>query len=644
MKKLLLVLLLVIFFNPLFSQHIFHDQVCKIAHSEKLLKGPKFPTEKKNNITGNYDIKYQRMHWYVNPEVYYISGKITTRFIIPQTPSDTINFDLSDSLTVDSIKYHSNNILFTHTKNLIKIQFPSIIPINTLDSVTVYYKGKPSTSGFGSFIQSSHANDSIIWTLSEPFGAADWWPCKQDLSDKIDSIDVFVTTPSPYRVASNGLLISELISGGNKTYHWKHKYPITAYLVAIAITNYAYYSNYATLTNGTLEILNYVFPEDLNTAQTQTPGIVPILQLFDTLIEPYPFSSEKYGHAQFGWGGGMEHQTMSFMGSFGHELMAHELAHQWFGNKVTCASWEDIWLNEGFATYLTGLTYEHMFNGFWWPLWKKGTINSIVSLPDGSVKVDDTTSVSRIFSSRLSYKKGAYVLHMLRWVMGDSAFFSGVRNYLTDLQLSYGYAYTSDLQQHLENSSNLNLTEFFSDWYHKEGFPSYQITYEQTGSNITVKINQTQSHPSVSFFEMPVPIKFFAWDADTTVIFNHTSSGELFSFTWNHSIDSLQFDPELWILSANNTISVGIQDLVNQSGMGKIYPNPAKEYINIIIPESEKGNIKLSIADVSGKLQLTRNAINESTFILDISALPKGFYTLKIQGLHSTQNLKFIKE
>ncbi|MBV6460716.1 MAG: hypothetical protein HJHJAOHD_00831 [Flavobacteriales bacterium] len=643
MKQTLILFCTFALTGNLFSQQIFHDQVCKIAQSEKLTKGAKVPIDKKNNITGNYDIKYQRMHWQVNPQVYYIAGNITSYFTIPQNGTDTINFNLSDSLTVDSIKYHSSNISFIHANNLLKVQFPSVIPINTLDSVTVYYQGKPSTSGFGSFIQTSHANDSIIWTLSEPFGAADWWPCKQDLSDKVDSVDIYVTTPAQYRVASNGLLISEINLGGNKTFHWKHKYPITAYLVAIAVTNYAYYSNYATLTNGTLEILNYVFPEDLLTAQAQTPGIVPILQLFDTLIEPYPFSNEKYGHAQFGWGGGMEHQTMSFMGSFGHELMAHELAHQWFGDKVTCASWEDIWLNEGFATYLTGLTYEHMFNGFWWPLWKKGTINSIVSLPDGSVMVDDTANVSRIFSSRLSYKKGAYVLHMLRWVMGDSAFYAGVKNYLNDSQLSYGYAYTSHLKQHLENTSNLNLTEFFNDWYYKEGYPSYQITWEQTGSNITVKIDQTQSHPSVSFFEMPVPIKFFAGNTDTTVVFKHTSSGELFSFTWNHSIDSLQFDPSLWIISANNTISVGIQDLVNQSGMAKVYPNPAKDFINILFPANEPFS-QITIFDVNGKMVLHQQITEREKHLVNVKSLPKGFYTLKLQGQKSIQNHKFVKD
>jgi len=351
--------------------------------------------------TSNYDLKYHRMVFEINPEIDYIKGAVTSYFKPVVSGFNQMYFDFSNVLTIDSIMYHGITLSYTQAVgNVLQITLPNVLPQNILDSITVYYQGTPvaSSNGFGSFIQSSHNNDSIIWTLSEPYGALEWWPCKQDLNDKIDSIDVIVTTPQKYRVASQGLLVGETQSGTNKIYHWKHRYPIAAYLISVAITNYAVYTNVAPLSTGNLNILNYVFPEDSATAAGFTPSIIPIIQLYDSLFGAYPFMNEKYGQAQFGWGGGMEHQTMSSVSNFSFSLMAHELAHQWFGDKVTCASWSEIWLNEGFATYLTGLSHKYLAPTYW-QVWKEQVLNSIVSLPNGSVYNTDTTSVSRTFKA-----------------------------------------------------------------------------------------------------------------------------------------------------------------------------------------------------------------------------------------------------
>lgn len=389
------------------------------------------------NLITDYDIHYHRCVWHVDPAQRYIRGEITTYFAPISAGFDTIRFNLSDSLTVDSVKYHTSSVPFIHADEMLTIPLPAPINIFDPDSVSVYYHGVPPTTGFGSFATEMHEGVPVMWTLSEPYGASDWWPCKNSLTDKADSIDVIITSPAAYRGASNGILVSEVISGNDKTCHWKHRYPIATYLVCMAVTNYASYSDWVPFESTLVEVLNYVYPEDSASAASQTPRVIPVMQLFDTLFGLYPFANEKYGHCQFNWGGGMEHQTFSFMGSFGHELVAHELAHMWFGDMVTCGSWEDIWLNEGFATYLSGLTYEHMFNGEWWMPFKRNRIDKVTSQPDGSVWCDDTTSVSRIFNSRLSYAKGAMILHQLRWVIGDLAFFTAVNNYLYDPNLTY---------------------------------------------------------------------------------------------------------------------------------------------------------------------------------------------------------------
>src|SRR5690606_6891199 len=138
-------------------------------------------------------------------------------------------------------------------------------------------------------------------------------------------------------------------------------------------TNYQVDVQYAPLSTDSLLMLSYAYPEDFGMVSSAATSLLPKITLFDQLFGPYPFAAEKYGHAQFSWGGGMEHQTMSFMGSFHPEIMSHELAHQWFGDKVTCGSWAEIWLNEGFATYLSGLAYEHHSPNFCNP-WKQAKI------------------------------------------------------------------------------------------------------------------------------------------------------------------------------------------------------------------------------------------------------------------------------
>ncbi len=614
------------------------EQKAQEAKTRSLLSG----------ALNNYDLKYHRCEWEIKPDTNYIKGAITSYFKPTISGFNQLQFDLSTVLTVDSVKYHTITLLsYTQlTGDILQITFPGIIPINTLDSLTVYYRGSPKSSGFGSFVQTYHNGTPIIWTLSEPFGAKDWWPCKQNLVDKIDSVEVIVTTPQVNRVASNGLLISEITSGSNKIYHWKTNYPIAAYLVAIGVTNYAYYSDYVPLSSGnSLQVLNYVYPEDLTFAQSLTPDIINIIQFYDSLTIEYPFAKEKYGHAQFGWGGGMEHQTMTFVTSFNHPLLAHECAHQWFGDHITCGSWQDIWLNEGFATYFEGLTEKRFFPDTWMA-WKQNKINSVTLAPNGSVLCDDTTIVSRVFNGALSYNKGAYLLYMLNLKLGDSLFFLSLKNYLNDPNLAYKYAHTPDLKAHFESTSGQNLNSFFNEWYYSKGYPSYQLFWQQIGSGVILKINQTQSDPSVSFYEMPVPVKFMGVGKDTTIVFAHTFSGQSFSSTINFPIIKVVFDPELHIYSANNSVT-GIIDYSAIKDQITIYPNPIKNTISIAVRLMNPDELSFDVFDMAGKKVISEkeNMINGiSTEIIATESLAEGEYILKIIGKEINYSQKIVKK
>ena len=422
-----------------------------------------------NLNTGNYDLKYHRLELDLDPSVAFLSGDITTYFEAKDNMSD-ITFDLSSNMIVSQVEQRGTSLTFTqNSDDELVVTLPVIQNIGVLDSLTISYSGNPISSGLGSFVQQTHNGDPTIWTLSEPYGAKAWWPCKQDLIDKIDSIDVFITSPhfnptdEEYIAVSNGLEQSQIINGDDKTTHFRHRHPIPAYLIAISVTNYEVYSHQVSNNGNPFEIVNYVYPESLANAQASTPVTVDIMDLFINLFEAYPYEDEKYGHAQFGFGGGMEHTTVSFMGGYSRNLIAHELAHQWFGNKITCGSWKDIWLNEGFATYLSGLVYENLDGNNVFTIWKQQRINSITSQTGGAVYLSDidTTSVSRIFSSRLSYNKGSMVLHMLRKKLGDTNFFQALQDYLSTPEHAYDYAKTEDFISIVETSSGEDLTEFF---------------------------------------------------------------------------------------------------------------------------------------------------------------------------------------
>lgn len=601
------------------------------------------------------DITYHRFDWVIEPGIRYIKGSVTTYFKVVK-PTNNVSFDLDEALKVDSVKFQGAKATFSQQNKILSIT-TSNLALNAFDSVTVFYQGVPPTTGFGSFEQRIRGSTAEIWTLSEPYGSRDWWPGKMDLQDKIDSTDILVTTHPTYRVASNGLLVEEYLkSAQSKVFHWKHRYPIVNYLVAIAVTNYEQFSDKIPLSRGdSLYVLNYAYPEEVNTIKTSARRVLPIIRLFDSIVGDYPFKKEKYGQARFGWGGGQEHQTFTFLVNYATDLMAHELAHQWFGDKVTCGSWEDIWLNEGFATYMTGLYYQKLEPNNWQG-WKINTMASATRSPSGSVFVDDTTSVNRIFSSQLSYNKGAYVLRMLQWKLGDEAFFKGINNYLNDPALAYGFARTNDLKRHLEATGKQDLTEFFKDWFYGQGYPTYKIQYV-TGDilrAVTIIVTQTQSNAAVSFFEMPVPIRIKGTNGkDTTLVLNNTfnASSNMQIFNVNlptiPSIASVEFDPDLWILSKGNSVSstTPTQDIENQNRM-IISPNPVVDALSVLYKNDTNESVMIDIINTAGEVVFNEKremAVGDNTLILSIPHLQTGFYFLRMASGKGQAVKKFMK-
>lgn len=594
-----------------------------------------------NPNTLNYDLQYQRMDVSLDPAVKNISGSVTSHFK-PTQNMGSIYFDLSNTLTVSQVKYHGANITSFQqlsTKE-IKIDFPASIPANTLDSLTIYYSGVPSSanSAFSTGLQSG---TPVLSTLSEPYGAQDWFPTKQSLNDKIERFDFKITTPNAYSVAANGKLMSETsLPNNQKLTFWRTMYPTPAYLIALSITNFVKLTD--TIGNPPFPFLNYIYPSTQTVASNMTniDWTKQIMNTFETYFGEYPFRNEKYGHMEYMYGGGMEHQTMSSMGGWGKTLIAHELAHQWFGDKVTCGAWNDIWLNEGFATFGEHLAYEKLImSNAEFLNYLQSQISYITGSVGGSVYIPDSglSNVNRIFDSRLTYAKGGYVLRMLKWILGDTAFYQALKEYHARPALAYNYVRTSDFNASLLQSTGKDFTEFFNDWVTGEGYPTYTIKWQQSGNQTLFKVSQTQSSSTVSFFEMPLPIKVNGTGGQTAyLVLNNTSNNQYFQEAVSFPIASVQFNYEYQILEKNSTVT---QDntlsvfSVEKESFG-LYPNPAK---NELFLKGIHKAADFSIHAIDGKL--VKQGIYQPGKTIGISDLVPGAYIFTVDE----KNIKFIK-
>jgi len=593
--------------------------------------------------TSNYDLKHASI--YIAPSLIsnFIKGKITYSYKILQ-PSQSIEFDASDNLTISKVIWNNINLNYTHNNDILTVAFPNLQSIKT-DSILIEFEGNPSATGLGSYNEDKHGDDSVkvVWTLSQPYGSRDWMPCKMTLSDKIDSFEITIETDSGYMGVSNGLLINSLtLPNGKNAYHWSQHYPIATYLIAFAVTNYDTFHLSANTKNGAIPLHFYHFPESKQEWERDAIHVQNCMTLFDSLFGNYPFPRDHYGETQFMWGGGMEHQTNSFMYNLWFELVAHELAHQWFGDKVTCGSWQDIWLNEGFATYLAGLAYENI-QPIYWKAYLQTIGRRASSLEKGSVFVTDTNNVARIFSGALSYSKGAYVLHMLRWKISDSLFYHSLNSYLNDSSLIYGFSSTADLKNHIEKAIGRDFTPFFQQWVYGSGYPSYTLLWSQKNELLDLKLLQRTSDPeSVNFFDFKVELRVLGKDIDTIILVDNTFSGQDFQFNFNKKIDTILIDPNLWILTRNNQ-TIKLPDVDDKKGF-YLFPNPASSKINLVLnPLLNASHIKI-IGD-NGVIAISHELKNIfETISIDIEKLSSGTYVCAIYGNEKLLSSKsFIK-
>ncbi len=574
----------------------------------------------------------------------------------------TLEFDLSNLLSVSFVISSEGTVLpWEHRTDRVFVQLPETLQAGDFYALDLVYEGDPQGTGFGSFesIRNDAVYPDIMWTLSEPYGAKDWWPSDDHPSDKADSVRITVTVPKPFTVGSNGVLISESdLPNGSTKFDWLHRYPISTYLVFLAIADYdrttEQYDRPDDLANrygpATFPIVHFSFAGS-NAYQgiSSTSGwrlAKEMMPVYEDWFGPYPFEEEKYGHAHFPIRGGMEHQTMSSMGNIGAELIAHELTHQWYGDKLTAKSWPHLWLNEGFATFGEFVVFDSD------PKYRalgnllKDLYYERSKYAAGTLVLSDTSNVNSMFNFANVYAKGWMVLRMINGMVGDAVMKDIMRTYATLPKHAYGIVESADFQAVVEQVTGRSFDTFFDQWvYSGTGYPVYQAEVMDVGINgnyrarITLRQVQETDDSAVHIFEMPVWLELKT--ADKTLLLNVENDlrEQVYEIDVDSAPISVRVDPENWILkdvSFKSTDRATFGEIPTTLNV-KAFPNPARDMIRF---EIDNGSLR-SQADVEmlnalGQLvgnktvQLIPNGL--SGHVLQFGNVPPGLYLLRVRS------------
>lgn len=599
-------------------------------------------------LEDDYDIKYLRFNLHMSNTSTYIAGDVLTHAEAAANMSQYV-FELDTLMTVDSAKIDGALVPVASNGIIRSINLPSTISNGTSFTAQVFYHGTPQNASVNNYsIGVTYDNDNgteMVYTMSDPYGAKDWWPCKQSLRDKIDSVDVWVTVPAGLKAGSNGLLQSSGTANGFTQYHWQEKYPIVYYLISVAVAPYKDYSYYMHFNNSTDSMLiqNYYYDSTafFPASKAHLDSTAAFINYFSGLFGRYPFFKEKYGHCFTTLQGGMEHQTMSTLGSADQQLIAHEMTHQWFGDNVTFDGWADAWLSEGFATYGEHLYLEHFVGANAAGTFRTQMFGQVMSQAGGRVRVDDSSGFAPIFDGRLVYAKGAAVVHMLRFLANnDSLFFTVLKNY--QQQYAYGNASTEDLKQIAAQFFNRNLDTFFNQWIYGEGYPKYSGSWNQQNGMVYIQLNQATSKPaSVPLFVTPLEIRLNSVQGDTIIKVYNNAATQMFTVNWSKQMTGFTVDPNNWILDKSTlmTYDAGLSVPEISSTQVKVYPNPATDAWQI---ENLVSGTQLSLFDVQGK-KLWESSVRNSQTSIPAGQYAPGVYLLKLTSGAGVETVRLVK-
>ena len=551
-----------------------------------------------------YDVIYYQIHLNINPEMRSIAGELTMQAVITDESIQNIELNFFSGEVwhdIPTVLFEADTSEYTFMNNRVSIPFIDDPFVGDTVEVTIFWETPtyPITTTW-EFNFNSYNDEALVFSLSEALWAHYWWPCKDHPSDKPDSMDIYITVPSDYYAVSNGSVRSNLDNGdGTHTIYWHESYPIATYLFSINVYPYFVWSDeYVSALNDTMPIMFYTFEDTVGGGELVDNYLrtKDMISTFADLFSEYPFLEEKYGHAQVIGNRAMEHQTISMLPAHNEKLIVHELAHQWWGDMISPESFHHLWLNEGFASYSEALWDERQY-GF--DSYLSNFTNSVF-YSESSIFIVNPNFDAPLYDQWLRYEKPAFVLHMLRHVVGDETFFEILQTYAEEPAYKYSTATTEDFRGICEDVSGMDLEQFFDQWIYGLNHPIYNYDWRTLsvdgGYTVELMINQSQEY--LDPFTMPIDIEITDGGGATIHVVQDYLETQFFDLTVLEDPLQLVIDPYNWILEEHNRVQYFTPYGTNVQ-VNSLYQRPGEDILvftaEIFNPDSNQTSLSAII-------------------------------------------------
>ncbi len=484
-----------------------------------------------------------------------IEGTATVEIRFVQRGTTSFWLDLASpadakGMTVTDVTSGGVPVQFEHRGDRLRMTLASAPAVNAEQSFVIRYRGVP---GSGLFIGKNKFGERVFMGLNWPDRARQWLPMIDHPSDKATS-EFIVTAPARYQVVANGLLVEETdIGDGRRRTHWKQSVPISSWLNAIGVAQFS--THHAGLVNG-VALQTWAYHQD----SVRGPATFELparraLEFFSEHIGPYSY--EKLANVESaGMGGGTEHASVIFYGESSvtdkpaTNLVAHEIAHQWFGDAVTETSWDEVWLSEGFATYFTLLYNEHYDGRDAFVAGLQRSRDQVFALekrlPGNAVLHDNLGDMKDVLNN-LIYQKGGWTLHMLRGYIGTDVFWDGIRDYYR--QYRDRNTTTAEFRHVMEQHSGRDLSWFFDQWLARAGHPVLDGTWRYDSATKRIIIDLA-SVGAGDVYRLPLDIGIVGEGATPMRVerIELTERRQTFTVAADKAPTSVRLDPNTWML------------------------------------------------------------------------------------------------